>query len=106
MLVTKSPLHEEVGFPWIPVNPRTKQAPSIEEDIDAAHSASEVGSFHPQLANWTTVAACAATATAASTLHWYDRQIWNMDKDFQRGLLVDQLYMAKGCKRTNLIFFI
>ena len=83
MLVTKSPLHEEVGFPWIPVNP----APSIEEGIDAAPGASEVGSFPPQLANWTTVAACATAVTAASTLLSYDRQIWNMDKDIQRDLL-------------------
>ena len=43
--------------------PHKERVTSIEDSIDAAPGAVELGIFLPQLANWTTAAACATAAT-------------------------------------------
>ena len=100
MLTTNSTPHEEMGFAWIPMNHRTKKSPLDRREHRRCYWRSRgLYFFLPQLAIWTTAAACATAATAASTLRWHERQIWNIADDFCRDLL-DVLALF-DCRQPN-----
>ena len=85
---TSSTLHVEVGFPWITFEPQHK-ARLLQSQRASTRLLAQTKSvwFFSDLANWTTVAACATAAAAARTLHLYERPICNIAKDFRRHLL-------------------